>query len=350
MFRSNLWTYMLWGNPILSYLSALIIFVAFLLISEVFRHYLLLREKFSDSENSHEKEYHVKLLKSIKQISYVLTGFYLATLALTLPDLINKAIFAIFILVIFYQVSVALGLTITHTTELKVKREEVKKSARFITGLLNISLGIFVILFLLSNLGFNITSLIAGLGIGGVTVALALQSILADLFSSFAIYLDKPFEVGDVVMVGEDLGVVKKIGIKTTRISTLQGDELIISNKDVTSDRIHNLKRMETRRAVISFGIRYDTSVDVIREIPIMIKGIIEKIDGVSLNRTHFSAFGPYALMFDTVYYINSPDYIVYMDKNQEILLKIKEELDNRHIAIEVPATHVYGENLGNRS
>lgn len=177
------------------------------------------------------------------------------------------------------------------------------------------------LLLLIDNLGYDITALVAGLGIGGIAIALALQNILGDLFASLSIILDKPFVVGDFIIVGDFLGSVEKIGIKTTRLRSLSGEQLIFSNADLLSSRIRNYKRMQERRIPFNFGVIYQTSPDKLEIIPGRLKEIIDGIDGLRFDRAHFKSFGASSYDFEVVYYINTPDYYAYMDAQQTINL-----------------------------
>lgn len=207
---------------------------------------------------------------------------------------------------------------------------------------MKICLWVFAGLIVLSNLGFNISSLIAGLGIGGIAVAFALQNILTDIFSSFSIFLDKPFKAGDFIVVGNDMGVVEKIGIKTTRLKTLQGEELVVSNKELTSVRVRNFKKLEKRRVVSMLGICYETNSEKLKAIPSIIKDIVSAIDVTEFDRCHFKDYGDFSLNFETVYYINSADYAQYMDAQQAINFRIKEEFEKRSIGFAYPTQTLY--------
>lgn len=179
------------------------------------------------------------------------------------------------------------------------------------------------LLMVLDNLGFNITTLVASLGIGGIAVALAVQNILGDLFASLSIVLDKPFVIGDFIVVGDSLGTVEYVGLKTTRVRSLTGEQIIFSNADLLNSRIHNLRRMEKRRVVFSVGVTYDTSEELLRALPGEIANIIKAQDTVTFDRAHFKGFGASSLDIEVVYIVNSADYAAYMDVQQEIYLQI---------------------------
>ena len=198
------------------------------------------------------------------------------------------------------------------------------------------------LIFLLNNLGLNITSLVAGLGIGGIAIAFALQNILSDIFSSISIYLDKPFQVGDYVVTGIDSGTVKKIGLKSTRITTLQGEELVVSNKELTETRIRNYKKMKKRRAAFKIGVEYGTSSEKLKKIPLIIKKIVDKVEGVDFDRAHFTDFGDFSLNFDIVMFVATRDYAVYRDIQQKVNLEIVEAFEKEKIDMAFPTQTVY--------
>jgi small-conductance mechanosensitive channel len=198
-----------------------------------------------------------------------------------------------------------------------------------------------VILVILDNLGVEITALVAGLGIGGVAVALATQNILGDLFASLSIVLDKPFVVGDFLSIGEYLGSVEKVGLKTTRLRSLSGEQLIFSNNDLLNSRIRNFGRMFERRVVFALGVTYETPADKLRLIPVILREAIEAQDKVRFDRAHFQKYGDSALIFETVYYVLSPDYNYYMDLQQTINLIIFERFAKEGIEFAYPTQTV---------
>jgi small-conductance mechanosensitive channel len=184
-----------------------------------------------------------------------------------------------------------------------------------------------VTVLVLANLGIDITALVAGLGIGGVAVALAVQAILGDLFASLSIVLDKPFAVGHFIVVGDLMGTVERIGLKTTRLRSLWGEQLVIANSKLLESRIRNYRLMEERRIAFEFGVTYQTPPEVLRAIPREVREIVTARDGIRFDRAHFKAFGDSALLFEVVYWILDPDYNRYMDTQQEINLALFERL-----------------------
>ena len=202
------------------------------------------------------------------------------------------------------------------------------------------------ILVALDNLGVNVTTLITGLGIGGVAIALATQNILGDLFASLSIVLDKPFVVGDFIRAGDDLGVVEQIGLKTTRVRSLSGELLIFSNSDLLQSRIRNYKRMEERRILFRIGVVYQTTPSQLRRIPPMVREIIERQSSTRFDRAHFAAFGDSSYDFELVYYVASPDYNVYMDIQQAINLAIVDAFAAEKIEFAYPTRTLYLERI----
>lgn len=208
---------------------------------------------------------------------------------------------------------------------------------------LRLAVWVVVLLLVLDNLGVNVTTLVASLGIGGVAIALAVQNILGDLFSSLSIALDKPFMVGDFIVVDNLSGTVKNIGLKTTRLTSLTGEELVFSNTDLLKSRIHNYKKMEVRRIVFSLGITFDTPPAKLRLIPGMITDIFQNLSyEVRLDRVHFSKIGTSSLDFEIVYYVNIADYNVYMDVQQTLNLAIMEQFAAEKIEFAFPTQTVH--------
>lgn len=215
--------------------------------------------------------------------------------------------------------------------------EAKQKQASGLVLIINVVIWIFGIIFMIDNLGYDVTSLIAGLGIGGIAIALAAQTILGDLFSYFVIFFDRPFEVGDFVVVDDKSGIVEHIGIKTTRIRTLGGEQLVCSNTDLTNSRLHNYKRLRQRRILFNLGVTYQTAHQQLSEIPAILKQIIESKPYVKFDRAHFAGYGDFSLNFEIVYYILDSDYTLYMDKQQAIFLDIYKAFEAKGIEFAYP-------------
>lgn len=199
-----------------------------------------------------------------------------------------------------------------------------------------------VLLVVLDNVGVNITALVAGLGVGGIAVALAAQNILGDLFASLSIVLDKPFVVGDFLVIDELLGTVENVGLKTTRLRSLSGEQVVLANADLLKSRIRNYGRMFERRVVFSFGVTYQTPAAKLKNIPVIVRAAIESQQHVRFDRSHFQTFGESALEFETVYYVLSPDYNLYMDIQQTVNLTVYERFAAEGIEFAYPTQTVF--------
>ncbi|MFP5393359.1 MAG: mechanosensitive ion channel family protein [Gammaproteobacteria bacterium] len=198
------------------------------------------------------------------------------------------------------------------------------------------------VLMILDNLGFNIATLVASLGIGGIAVALAVQNILGDLFASLSIVLDKPFVVGDFIIVGDALGTVEFIGLKTTRIRSLGGEQIVFSNADLLRSRIHNHKRMEERRQAFVIGVSYDTTAEQLRKIPLILREEIEAREKVRFDRAHFRNYTETAMEFEAVYFMTTPDYNLMMDYQQAINVALYERFEREGIKFASPRRQIY--------
>jgi len=217
--------------------------------------------------------------------------------------------------------------------EIAVRRQFMVTVRKLLTALVYLA-ALFVIL---DITGVDIKPLIASLGIGGLVAAVALQNVLADLLCSLSIYLDRPFQVGDFVVVGQHKGTVEKVGIYSTRIRALQGEQIVISNRELRNTRIQNFKKMRRRRAAFTFGVRYETPLGKLREIPSMVEQIINRIEIASLDRAHFTKFGDYSLVFEVVYFLDTSDYKTYMDVQQQINFEIMERFEREGIQMAYP-------------
>jgi small-conductance mechanosensitive channel len=208
--------------------------------------------------------------------------------------------------------------------------------------ILKLFLWSLVLLLGLDNLGIDVTALIAGLGIGGIAIALATQNILGDLFASLSIVIDKPFVLGDVIHVGEFIGMVEHIGLKTTRVRSLSGEQVIFSNTDLIQSRVRNYKRMRERRVVFRFGLVYHTPAEKLERIPEITRKIIERQPLTRFDRAHFRSFGDSALDFEAVYYVLDPDFNVHMDIQQAVNLGLVRSFQAENIEFAYPTRTVF--------
>lgn len=199
-----------------------------------------------------------------------------------------------------------------------------------------------VLLIALDTVGIDITALIAGLGVGGIAVALAVQNVLGDIFASVSIVLDKPFVVGDFIVMGDHMGVVENVGLKTTRIRSISGEELVIANSDLLASRIRNFKRMTERRVLFTLGVVYGTPSEKLRKVPELARAAIESRSNARFDRSHFKAFGDSALLFETVYFMTVPDYDAYMETQQAINLDLYERFEAEGLEFAFPTQTLF--------
>ncbi len=336
------------GNTLLDYIISLILFLLFYSLLRLFRRVLIskiVKRGERKKEGTLEREL-VEVIKSFGVSFYFYLSLYFAlTLSLELPSLFKNILDGILIILIAIRAVIALSIMTDWGMEKFLLEEKDPGSKTALKNIGKIAKGLlwlFAFLLVLSNFGVEITALIAGLGVGGIAIAFALQNILSDLFSSFAIYFDKPFTVGDFVIVGDDAGIVEKIGIKTTRLRALQGEEIVMSNRELTNARVHNFKKMEKRRVTFRFGVIYATPVEKMKKIPGMVKDIIEKEELAEFNRASFINFGDFSLDYEVVYYILSGDFLDYTDTHQNILLKIKEKTEKEGIEMAFPTRTIH--------
>lgn len=194
-----------------------------------------------------------------------------------------------------------------------------------------------MLLSILANLGVDITALVASLGVGGIAIALAVQTLLGDVFASLSIGVDKPFEIGDFVVFGEVAGSIEQIGLKTTRIRSLGGEQIVCSNADLLRQTLHNYKRMEQRRIVFRFGVTYDTPPQTLRQLGGVVAELVSRIEMARFDRAHFCAFDAYQLTFEVVYFVLSADYNRYMDIQQEINIGLLERFSELQVRFAFP-------------
>lgn len=339
--------YVVFRNRLIDYLVCVLFMLVGVLAISIFKRIVLSRLRVWASRTRTTLDSFVVdvFRKSLIPLAYY-GAFYLSARALTLSPFFNRAIevAGIFLLtVVAIQFTVSLSrYGIDHYLASKEKDTARERALAGFSALIKVVIWGLGSIFLLDNLGFRISTVIAGLGIGGIAVALAAQSLLGDLFSYFTILFDKPFEIGDFIVAGEHSGVVEHLGMKTVRIASVNGEQIIVSNKDLTDSRVRNYKRMEKRRVVLKLGVTYRTEDKTLKEIPGIVKGIVEGTPGASLERVHFASYGDFSLVFEVVFYVDGNDYIRYMDVQQEINYRIYEEFARRRIEFAYPTQTVY--------
>lgn len=344
------------GNSAELYLTASIIVLAGLLV--LLAAGKLLKRRIRKIEARQEENGESPLSRSLPILKFfhriVLPLVFLGVLAAAtsllqfedrMRTVVNGIFAAIMTVIIVRSINKALELSFSRFFEKTDQEVSHEKNLKPLISLIKFIFWIVGIIFLLANLGFDVSTAVAGLGVSGIAVAIAAQGILGDLFSYFVIFFDKPFELGDFIIFDDKLGVVERIGVKATRIRVLNGELLVISNSDLTSSRIHNYKAMKQRCVVFKVGVTYQTRQEHVEKIPQIIKSIIESvqtIQGVTFDRSHFQAFGNFSLDFETVYYVPSPDYKVYMDVQQEVYQRIYREFNEQGIEFAYPTQMIH--------
>ncbi|MBD3281621.1 mechanosensitive ion channel [Candidatus Uhrbacteria bacterium] len=344
--QNGFWGQMYFGNTLRMYIIALLVLIAFVVFFFILQRIILVKlEKLSKKTKTDIDDVIIETVRHVKPPFYWFLAFYIAVKVLSLPDIAGKVLDAAIVIVLVVQVLTASSTFINFLFKKlsnKQKESSSKTAMSYLAKLTKIALWSIGILMILGNLGIDITSLVAGLGIGGIAIAFALQSILGDLFSSFAIWFDKPFVVGDFVVVGEHSGTVEKIGIKTTRLRSLQGEEIVISNQELTTTRIQNFKRLKERRVIFYIGVEYSTSPKQLKDIPMTIQNIFKDIPQTRFDRAHFFRFDDSALTYEIVYYVESDEYDVYMDVQQAINLGIHEAFLDKGINMAFPTQTIH--------
>lgn len=334
-----------WGNSISVYVTALAVFLGTLLVLWLFRTIILARVRsFSKKTENDLDDVVVRIIDSVKPFVYVLVALYVGLRFVELSERIGQIVDVLLLIVLIYQVIRTVGIVIDYGISKKFADDVGNASAaRFLTGIIKAILWVLGLLLVLQNVGIEVTSLIAGLGIGGIAIAFALQNILEDLFSSFAIFFDKPFEIGDTIRVGTETGTVEKIGIKTTRIRSVTGEEIVISNQDLTKATLHNMKRLDERRRTFTFGVVYEIDTKLLKEIPDIVRSVVESVPHARFDRAHLLTFGESSLDFEVTYHVESDDYQTALDTQQAINFGILDAFGERGIEMAYPTRVVYG-------
>ncbi len=335
------------GNRVADYLIFIGLFLAGFGMIKIFKHFILRRlKKWAEKTATTIDDLLLSIIQRLILPLAYFGVFYLSVNILSLHPLLKKIIdIAGMAILMVFAARLAISLMGYGFNIYFTKRGKDVASDRSINGILvvlRLVVWALAIIMFLDNMGFKISAIIAGLGIGGIAIALAAQAVLGDLFSYFSILFDRPFEVGDFIILDQYLGTIEHIGIKTTRIRSLGGEQVILSNTDLTSSRVRNYKRMGKRRVVFKFGVTYQTSLEQLKVIPGIIEKIIKAVKDTTFDRGHFFSYGDFSLVFEVVYYVMSRDYNKYMDIQQEINFAIKKEFEARGIEFAYPTQTLY--------
>lgn len=334
------------GNTILQYIVCVLGIFVFYVVIKVFKKIVFKRiKKWAVNTKSTIDDFLIlSIEKFLIPLLYFIAVFFGLNF-LTFDVSIKRIIDGIIVVIITFFAIRFIASLINYFINLYWKRrtdsQESDPSIKGISTFVSLIVWGLGLVFLLDNLGFKVSAVIAGLGVGGIAVALAAQTVLGDLFSYFVIFFDRPFQIGDFITVDNKSGTVEKIGIKTTRITSISGEQIVFGNSDLTSSRLHNYKKMLRRRVQFTLGVVYNLKYDQIKEIPQMLKSIIEENEGVTFDRAHFQSYGDFSLRYEVVYYVISSDYNKFMDVQQNINLRIFEEFDKKGINFAYPTQTV---------
>ncbi|MGE3856159.1 MAG: mechanosensitive ion channel family protein, partial [Dehalococcoidia bacterium] len=340
----------LWGNPLDRWLVALVIAAAAGLVLYVVTWVLRRRlARSHDRRHAAVTELLVDLAVSVKTPLLLPIALVIGERTLSLPSEVHLVLRTVMLLglmlqgVIWAEHVIAFAANRYQATR-EDDRARADSAATIAIFVLLARLVLWALLFLLvlDNLGIDVTAVVAGLGIGGIAVALALQNILGDLFSSLSIMIDRPFVVGDFIIVGDAMGTVEHVGMKTTRVRSLSGEQLIFSNADILQSRIRNYQRLQERRVLFTLGVVYQTPHEVLAAIPKMLREIVESQEQVRFDRAHFARYADSALEFEVVYYVLLADYNRYMDIQQGINLEVFRRFGEAGIDFAYPSRTLF--------
>lgn len=335
--------HILQNNSLENWLIAILAMGCSMLVFELVRRLVLRRLKRMARPDYLVAQLIIDVLAATRILLSAAIGVYVGVHFLNLPEAGEKFADHVFMGLLLLQA----GFWASRVLDFWLRKrftlgDSDEDGAKAMTGSLLSFLGRVVLwslvaLLFLDNMGFNVTALVASMGIGGIAVALAAQNILSDLFASLSIAMDKPFVIGDFIIVDTLKGTVEHVGLKTTRIRSLNGEQIVMSNNDLLKSRISNFKRMEERRVLFAIGVTYDTPHEKLEIIPGLIRAAIEANEKVRFDRSHFKGFGPSSLDFEAVYYVLDREYATYMDIQQAINLRLVREFQARGIDFAFP-------------
>ena len=340
-----------WGNTLQNWLEASVtlvfVFTTLKIIQSIATRKLSIVAAATENQID---DLFVCMLRNTKSFILLILSAYIASGMIDINPAIAGPLQKVIMLLLILQAGLWAGAGISFAFDQTIhQRKEQDASSittiKFLKFISRFILWMIVLLLMLDNLGVNITGLVAGLGIGGIAVALAVQNILGDLLASLSIILDKPFVMGDFIEVDALSGTVEYIGLKTTRIRSLSGEQLIFSNNDLLKSRIRNYRRMSERRIVFGFGIDYQTPPETLQDISTIIREIIEKMENVRFDRVHFKEYGDSSLKYEVVYFVTDPDYKIYMDIQEKINLAIFRSFREKGIKFAHPVRAVLMKN-----
>lgn len=334
------------GNDIKTWLIALAVAAGSLIVLRLTEQILIVRlQSLTKKTRTIVDDLLIGALRKTKLLYLIIVAIFLGSRVLSLPERLESVDLTVLLVATWLQagiwVSAGLRIWLEHyrTTEEDGANRTTMNALSFLVRVL---LWTTILLLILDNVGIDVTALVTGLGIGGIAIALAVQNVLSDLFASLSIVLDKPFVNGDFIVVGDLAGAVEYVGIKTTRIRSLSGEQLVFSNNDLLTSRIRNFGRMNERRVVFQLGVTYQTPADKLEQIPTIVREVVEAREHVRFDRSHFASYGDFSLNFETVYYVGSSDYNQHMDILQAINLGLFRRFADEGIEFAYPTQTLF--------
>lgn len=338
----------LFRNSIVDWLLALGIATTILLVLLALRRTIrAYHKKMLATAETELLEIPLQVLSRTTLLLLLIVSLFIGAQWLTTGPVAQRILASAITIALFWQAGIWVMAAVAIWLERKRQRSLTTDRAAvgslgIIGFVVNVIIWVMVVMLTLDNLGIDITALIAGLGIGGVAVALAVQNVLGDLFASLSITLDRPFVVGDFLIVGDFMGSVEYIGIKSTRLRSLSGEQIIISNSDLLGSRVRNYGRMNERRVVFGTSVTYETPLEQLEQIPALIRRIVESQPDTRFDRSHFAKHAAASIDYETVYYVRSADYNKYMDIQQSINLQLHRELQQMGVEFAYPTQKLY--------
>lgn len=338
----------IWQNTVSEWLVAIAVLVGGIIALAIVKKVLVLRVRsIAEKTKTDVDDVIVDVLGNTKFFFMFLVSLKVASNFVTLQPDIHAFLRVLFALAFLFQVGIW-GNTLIVFWFRRTMKERMEEDVKGTTSLSVIKfigrlvLWSVLLLVMLDTAGINVTAFVTTLGIGGIAVALALQNVLGDLFASLSIILDKPFVVGDFVVLEDYMGKIEQIGIKSTKIRSLGGEQIVISNSELTKSRIRNFKRMQERRILFTLGVTYQTPAAKLEKIPSVIQEVIENTPMTRFDRAHFMTYGNFSLNFDVVYYVLSGEYLDYANTQQAINMEIYRRFQKMGIDFAYPTQTLF--------
>ncbi len=336
----------IYGNTLQVWLTSLAIVIATWIVLRLFERVVLHRlHALAKRTSTDWDDLAAHVLGKTSTLFLLVVGVYFGARPLELGNQAPRIIAAVTVVALLVQAGLWANGLIEFWLDRYRKRQEDLSSITTMNALAfmsKVAAWVVVLLLVLGNLGVDITGLLTGVGIGGIAIALAVQKILSDLFASLTIVLDKPFVLGDFLIVDDLMGTVEHIGLKSTRLTSISGEQLVFSNTDLLSSRIRNYGRMQERRAVFTIGVTYDTPRDKLRKLPELLQKAVESQEKTRFDRSHLKTFGDFSINFETMYYIGDSAYKTYMDIQQAVNLAVHRMFEDEGIEFAFPTQTVH--------